>query len=234
MDKRKQLTAKVADQINQIPTTHPISVAVNGRIASGKTTFAMELAKTLESMGRPVLHVGVDGFHNPRAIRYRQGRSSARGYYEDAYDLAAVRRRLLDTLGESDAEPEGWLVQTASLDLETDKPLDPDPISLTRDTVLIVDGSFLLGPVLREAWDYSIFLDVSRDVATERGARRDAPKLGGLSAAKHLHESRYQPACDLYIQENRPEHFAQVIIANDDPSNPELKKIPKTHQPRGA
>lgn len=224
MDKRNRLIAKLADQINKMATDHPVRVAVNGRIASGKTTFAIELAKALERLGRPVLHVGVDGFHNPRAIRYRQGRSSARGYYEDAYDLVAVRRLLLDKLGESGATPESWLVQTASLDLETDQPLDPEQISVTRDTVLIVDGSFLLGSVLRESWDYSIFLDVTRDVATERGALRDAPKLGGLASAKDLHESRYQAACDLYIQENRPEHFAEVVIANDDLSNPELKK----------
>jgi uridine kinase len=221
------MIVKLADAIDNLLMDHPTRVAVNGRIASGKTTFAKELANTLESMGRPVLHVGVDGFHNPRAMRYRQGRSSARGYYEDAYDLAAVRRRLLDTLGKSDAKPERWLVQTASLDLETDQPLDPEPISVTRDTVLIVDGSFLLGPTLRDSWDYSIFLDVTRDVAAKRGARRDAPRLGGIAASRELHEIRYQAACDLYIQENRPEHFAQVVIGNDDLSNPELKAFPE-------
>lgn len=78
---------------------HPRRVAVDGITAAGKTTFADLLATAVSAAGMPVIRVSMDGFHNPRAVRYRQGRGSADGYYEDAYDLAAVRRVLLDPLG---------------------------------------------------------------------------------------------------------------------------------------
>ena len=224
MNARKRLISQLANEITDLPTIHPLRVAVNGRIASGKTTFATELSNAIALLGRPVLHVGVDGFHNPSATRYRQGRASAKGYYEDAYDLAAVRRLLLDPLGQvHEGEETRWKVQTASLDLDTDQAVTPLPTVVTRDTILIVDGSFLLAPILREAWDYTIFLDVGRDVAKERGARRDAARLGGLAIAEDLHEKRYQAACDLYIQENRPELIAKVVIANDVLSHPHFK-----------
>jgi uridine kinase len=41
-----------------------------------------ELVSAIAMRGRPAVHLDSDGFHNPRDIRYRQGRDSARGYYE--------------------------------------------------------------------------------------------------------------------------------------------------------
>ncbi|TRW99671.1 hypothetical protein FNJ84_03070 [Paracoccus sp. M683] len=226
MHSREKVISLLVQKITALQRPHPVRVAINGRIASGKTTFATELALAIEEHGRPVLHVGVDGFHNPSAVRHRKGRASARGYYEDAYDLAAVRRRLLQPLGlVNESDEASWQVQTGSLDLESDRPLNPEPISVTRDTILIVDGSFLLASVLRDAWDFTVFLDVSRNVATERGAQRDAPRLGSLAIARDLHEKRYQAACDLYFQEIRPDLMAQVVIANDDFLHPKFRDI---------
>jgi uridine kinase len=69
---------------------HPTRVAVDGVTASGKSTLARELAAAVESTGRPVIHLTMDGFHHPRERRWRQGRTSAAGYYEDAYDFEIV------------------------------------------------------------------------------------------------------------------------------------------------
>ena len=197
---REEALAAIADAIATLPNGRPQRVAVNGRIASGKTTLAAELAEALRAKGRPVRHVGVDGFHNPIAIRYQQGRASARGYYEDAYDLEAVARLLLQPLG---AEPNfgdgSWSIHTRSHDLHADEPINEPPESIVADTILIVDGSFLLVPKLRRRWDYVVFVEVDRTIATQRGALRDADRLGGIDAASKLHDERYQAACDLYI-----------------------------------
>ena len=63
---------------------HPTRVAIDGVDGSGKTTLADELVEPLRRAGRDVIRASVDGFHNPRAIRHRQGRDSADGYYLDA------------------------------------------------------------------------------------------------------------------------------------------------------
>jgi uridine kinase len=78
---------------------HPLRVAVDGITASGKTTLADELAAALTQRGIPVIRIRMDDFHHRRAHRYRQGKDSARGYYEDAYDFDALWQRVLTPLG---------------------------------------------------------------------------------------------------------------------------------------
>ncbi|WP_350334230.1 uridylate kinase [Coralliovum pocilloporae] len=198
-------------------------VAVNGRIASGKTTLAREVTDAIVANGRSVRHVGVDGFHNPRAIRYRQGRASARGYYEDAYDLDALATLLLKPLGyAARGQNTEWTIRTASFDLEADLPVHMPEEMLSADCIVIVDGSFLLRTELRGLWDYTIFLDVDREVAQERGAHRDADQLGGVKEARRLHDERYQAACDLYLQENKPREIADAIVQNAQIDRPTL------------
>src|SRR5690606_38959380 len=58
-----------------------------------------ELVERLHSAGRTAIHLDSDGFHHVRAVRYRQGRESARGYYDDAYDFASLADRVLLPLG---------------------------------------------------------------------------------------------------------------------------------------
>ena len=226
---RAEIIKTIAEAITGLPQKRPLRVAVNGRIASGKTTLASELTDAIRANGRSVLHVGVDGFHNPRAIRYRQGRASARGYYEDAYDLDALATLLLEPLSNAaKAQSQNWAIRTASFDLEADKAVDAPEEKVAADCIVIVDGSFLLRAKLRDLWDYAIFLDVDRKTATERGARRDAEQLGGVEDARRLHDERYQAACDLYVQENHPQEFADAIVQNAQFDTPTLKFRRKT------
>lgn len=84
---------------------------------SGKTTLARHLADALSSSARPVVVVESDGFHHVRERGYGRGRESARGYYEDAYDLESVRHLVLRPLG-----PGGSLRYAEHLhDLATDE-----------------------------------------------------------------------------------------------------------------
>lgn len=226
---RAKAIKTIADAITALPQDRPLRVAVNGRIASGKTSLASELTDAIRANGRPVLHVGVDGFHNPGAIRYRQGRASARGYYEDAYDLDALAKLVLEPLSDAaKGQSQVWVIRTASFDLEADKAVDAPEEKIATDCIVIVDGSFLLRAKLRDLWDYAIFLDVDREVATERGAHRDADQFGGVDEARRMHDERYQAACDLYFQENHPHEFAHAIVQNAKFDKPTLKFRHKT------
>ena len=79
----------------RVPASRRARVAVDGRAGAGKTVFADELAAVLTAAGRGVLRASVDGFHRPRAGRYRRGRDSAVGYWLDAYDYDRMVRTLL-------------------------------------------------------------------------------------------------------------------------------------------
>ncbi len=87
---RAAVIDRIARHLVQQQPGQRLRVGIDGVCGVGKTTFAGELAAAVEALGRPALHVDSDGFHHVRERRYRQGRESARGYYEDAYDLDSL------------------------------------------------------------------------------------------------------------------------------------------------
>lgn len=205
----------VGDRIGGLDLGHPVRVAVDGITAVGKTTFADALAAELERRGRSVIRISMDGFHHPKAVRYRQGRASADGYYEDAYDLDAVRRVLLEPLG-----PHGdRRYRTAVIDLATDTPIEGPTLTANPDDVLIVDGSFLQKSTLRDAWDLVVHLQASFAAAEERGVARDAELLGGTDTARQAFRQRYHAAQRRYLTECAPGQGADLRIDAEDPAS---------------
>lgn len=205
-------------RIEALDLGRPVRVAVDGITAAGKTTFADALAVALGRVGRSVIRVSMDGFHHPRAVRHRQGRASAVGYYEDAYDMAGLRRVLLDPLG-----PDGdRRYRRAVIDLAADTPVDDPAVEARPDDVLVVDGSFLQKPVLCGGWDLVVYLRATFAAAEERGARRDADTFGGVEAARRAFRERYHAAQRLYLAECDPEAGADVVIDVEDPVVPRL------------
>jgi uridine kinase len=218
---RARVVGRVVDHLLAQPVGHPVRVAVDGVTAAGKTTLADELAAAVAARGRPVVRLSMDGFHHPRAHRYRRGRDSAEGYYRDAYDFEALARLVLDPLG-----PGGdRRYRTAVLDLATDRPVEAAPVLAAPDAVLVVDGTFLQGAALAGRWDEVVFADTALAVARERGVRRDAEQFGGADAARRAFEQRYHAACRLYLDEVGPAGRAGVLVGNDDLDRPALRRI---------
>lgn len=209
---RRELLATLASFIAGKTIGRPLRVAVDGRTASGKTTFSNEIAALVERAGGPVIRTSIDGFHRPKAERYARGRHSPEGYYYDSRDLLAVRRLLLDPLG-----PDGdRRYRTASFDLANDCPLDQPAQTAAADAVLIVDGTFLQRPELIDGWDFVIFVLASQQRCEQRGIQRDAGALGGIEAASQLYATRYRPAFELYEKLCAPAATADVVFDNDD------------------
>ncbi|SRR6266446_3997313 len=209
----------LAARITSLETARPFRIAIDGRTAAGKTTLANELADLIESRGRQTIRTSIDGFHRPKAERYARGRLSAEGYYHDARDLPAIMTFLLAPLG-----PGGnCLYRTASFDLDNDRPIEQQPKLAPANSILIVDGTFLQRPELRDGWDLSVFVETSEEVSGRRGVHRDAARLGGLEAAHQLYAQRYRPAFALYERLCEPRPTADVILTNDDFDYPDLR-----------
>ena len=70
--------------------------------------MAEEVGEALRRRGRTVIRASIDGFHRPRAERYRQGEDSPKGYYEDyipgqqLYFVAAHPQQAADLVVEND------------------------------------------------------------------------------------------------------------------------------------
>ena len=96
---RLELIRDLVTRITGIATSHPLRVAIDGVDGAGKTSLAEELRDALTSGGRPVVRASIDGFHNPRSVRYARGRRSPEGYYRDSFDHTALVANLLEPLG---------------------------------------------------------------------------------------------------------------------------------------
>jgi uridine kinase len=215
---RPEIIALVTDRLVSPTPDHPLRVAVDGITAAGKTTLANELAESVAQRGRPALRLSMDGYHHRRAHRYRQGRDSADGYYEDAYDFPEFARLVLTPLGPGGSRAYRQRV----IDLPTDEPVDEPPILAPSDAILIVDGSFLQRPELRPHWDIVVFVHTGFDTAKNRGSTRDASAFGGIEAARAAFTNRYHAANHRYLSEVDPESAADIVIDNNNLDEPRL------------
>ncbi|MCR6688733.1 uridine kinase [Cellulomonas sp.] len=212
---RDQVLEVVAERVGALRGRgRPVRVGVDGADGAGKTTFADALGAHLADRDVPVVRSSVDGFHRPRAQRYRQGPASPRGFFEDSYDYAALRRELLDPLG-----PHGdRRYRTAVHDVRSDEPVD-EPVRIAPDdAVLVVDGIFLHRDELAGVWDLSVFLDVPFAVTYARMAVRDAcpPDPADPANRRYLEGQRlYLAACD-------PAARASLVVDNTDPAHPQV------------
>jgi len=191
------------------------TIAVDGVDGSGKTSFADELAPMIERHGRPVIRASVDGFHNPREIRYRRGKDDPEGFFRDSYDYDSLRRHLLDPFGRGAA----W-VDVARFDHRADR----EAVSTRKaepSAVLLLDGIFLHRDELRDHWDYSIFLAVPFAVSYARMAQRD----GSNPDPSAPENRRYYEGQIIYFQTCQPQKRATVIIDNSCLEAPRLVNV---------
>lgn len=207
----------LAESLIEMQDDHPLRVAIDGITASGKTTLGNELASAITDCGHPVIRIRMDDFHHRREHRYRQGKDSARGYYEDAYDFDALSQHVLEPLG-----PNGTLAfRRRIIDLASDAPIEEPAELAASGSILIADGSFMQRRH-RGKWDVVIFVDASFETALRRGIDRDAKQFGGRAEAIQRYARRYHAASHMYIDEVDPVHAADIIIDNDEPSRPRL------------
>lgn len=211
---RDSLITNLAKMVSDIQLDHPVRVGIDGVDTAGKTSFADELGASLAN----TIRVSGDDFHNPRAIRYRQGRESAPGYYEDSFNYSAMRENLLLPLG-----PGGDLkYKPGCFDVSTDKVVSIPWRSASPASILIFDGVFLLRPELQTNWDFSIFLHIDFDEVLRRAASRDLHLFASVGEIHRIYRRRYIPGQRIYLESQKPRRRATVVIDNTDCSNPFL------------
>jgi uridine kinase len=215
---RAALVERLVEVVDAVRCPHPVRVALDGPDAAGKTTLAEELALGLRGRGREVVRASIDGFHRPRAERYRRGEDSSEGYYEDSFDYAPLRRVLLDPLG-----PGGDRVyRLAIFDFRVDAARSVPAALASDNDVLIFDGVFLLRPELFDSWDLRMFVSASFDEILRRALERDAALFGSPAEVERRYRARYIPGQKLYFATVHPMERADLVIDNDDPARPVL------------
>jgi uridine kinase len=215
---RASFLEQLAALIAAVRLDHPTRVAIDGVDGAGKTMLADELVEPLRHAGREVIRASVDGFHNPRAVRYARGADSPEGYFLDSFDYAALRRELLEPLSADGGRP----FRTAWFDYRTDRAVESPPQAVRRDAVLLFDGVFLARRELEGCWDLTIWLEVPFEVTVERAIARDARNGGDSAVTRSKYERRYVPGQRLYFAQCRPRDRARIVVDNSVLERPKI------------
>jgi uridine kinase len=217
--KRAEMLAELAQLVLKVDRPHPVRVAIDGCSAAGKTTLADELAQVLRGdTEREVIRAGIDYFKRPVALRTTYPVDSPEGYYRETWDIEAIQERLLLPLG-----PGGDRRHTTGLmDLSARTALNIPVAIATNDAILLADGCFLQRPELNPHWDLRIYVDITFDEVLRRGTARDQAWMPSAAAAEHRYRTKYIPGEQLYVGEVRPREHAQIVINNQDPTEPTL------------
>jgi uridine kinase len=216
---RTTCVEELAAAIVAVQLHHPTRVAIDGVDGSGKTTLADELVAPLERARREVIRASIDGFHNPRAIRYARGSDSPEGYFLDSFDYPALRRELLEPMG-----PKGnHKFRTAVFDHRADRAVKTPLGVAAADTVLLFDGVFLQRPELEGLWDITVWVEAPFEITVERAVTRDTRNGGDAEVTRGKYERRYVPGQRLYMTQCQPKERAGMLFDNADLARPTVR-----------
>ncbi|GIG53982.1 uridine kinase [Demequina activiva] len=214
MTRREKVIGTVAEELPR-PEGAPVLIAIDGPDAAGKTTLRRELAAVLKAQGRDVVEASMDDFHHTEDVRYRQGRTSARGFWEDSFDHEAFIAKVLDPLSAGGDR----IVTLRHHDLDSDRILEDVPSCRVGDNVtLLADGLFMQHPGFRDRWDAVIWVEAPYSVRFGRMVARD-----GLEAdPEDPVQRRYFDGQLIYRSEVGPRERALVVVDNTDPARPRI------------
>ncbi len=201
-------------------------VAIDGPTGTGTRQFADDLAATVRTLGHEVFRASIEDFHTPRSLRERNGRFSPSALYEDGYDYSVLQRVLLDPFRATSGT--GFVL--AAFDANRDAPFQSRWTTASPDALLIIDGRFLNRKQLAGFWNYSVWLESSREAADAAVAERavgavqpgsDQAVIGDPLVEELCEEAQRDRGADaLYWAEAEPRGVATAIIDNNDPEHP--------------
>jgi uridine kinase len=220
MGKRVPMPQKVIKELASIilesKREYPLRVGIDGIDAAGKTFLANEIASYLVENGIPIIRASIDGFHNPRHIRYQRGSYSPEGYYYDSFNYELLKSFLLDPLA-----PEGnRKIRLKAFEFKTDTETIAEELAATDGHILIFDGVFLFRREIQHYWDLKIFVDIDFQTSIQRALDRDLYLLGDKEEILKRYQERYIPGQKLYFELEKPQAKADIIVINNDYTNP--------------
>lgn len=215
-DARSEVLILICRAVLSLPSDRPLLIGIDGKDASGKTTFANNLTEVLRSKtNREIIRISLDDFFNPRAVRSHQ-QDQARGCYDDTFNIEGIQKQLLEPLRSTNT-------YTAKIfDYKTDSPVEIVEHTASSDAIVIVDGVFLQRPEFRDYWDYTALLEVSDEIAIERGTVRDTERIGDTETARQKYINRYIASQKIYYDECRPRNRASLVVDNTDYDKPKI------------
>jgi len=209
----KEIVSKIIEKKSNIS---PLCVGIDGIDAAGKTFLANELTAFLTKDGYSILRASIDGFHNPRQIRHKRGSYSPEGYYFDSFNYELLENFLLKPLSAKGNR----VCRLKVFDFRKEKELHHGELRATNDHILIFEGVFLMRHEIEQYWDLKIFVDIDFKTSIKRALERDLYLFGSEEEILKRYQKRYIPGQKLYFELENPKDKADIIIDNNDFTEP--------------
>ncbi|MCM3742949.1 kinase [Sporosarcina luteola] len=182
----------------------PLIVGIDGLGGSGKTTLVKEIAQGLSCHSFQALSIHLDDHIVERKNRYQTG-------YEEWYEYYYLQWNV-DKLTSNLFEPLNSGYNNLSLDFydkSTDTALNKH-ISLTSESVVLIEGIFLQRQEWRRFYNLLIYIDCPRERRYERVLNRDL-YIGNYEERLNKYQRRYWVAEEHYMDIIKPIMNADVV-----------------------
>lgn len=204
--KKTQLTvakhttdSAVLDIVQRLVATLPdekrLTVAIEGRAASGKTTLSQALKRRLDEMGIVSLVVHTDDHLLPFALRTAERMAKVGGHF----DSERLKNEILLPFSE------GAPVTVRPYRCHSDSFSEEETFSLPEGAVLIVEGAYSMHPSLETVYDLTVFCEVDRSVQRDRILARNKERADAFF-------TEWIPREEEYFAAIRPDLSADLRI----------------------
>ncbi|MGE7675677.1 kinase [Lysinibacillus sp. NPDC094403] len=181
----------------------PFIVAIDGLGGAGKSTIAYELAKELQSICSVKL-IQMDNHIVERNKRYDTGHAEWYEYYYLQWDIEVIKNNILLPIHNNNLQLQ-LPFYNQSADTVNDR-----KVKLETNSILFIEGIFLLRQEWRTFYDYRLFIDIPRTFREERVLQRDV-YIGDFQARLSKYQRRYWPAEEYYLEKENPLAIADRI-----------------------
>lgn len=187
-----------------------VVVAVDGPGASGKSTLAEQVARSLPE----AVVVQVDDFYLPSD--QRDARSGEGG---PLFDLPRLKHQVLEPAARGD----GFRYQRYDWDHDAMSAW----VEVAPDVPVIVDGVYSLHRSFRFAYTFSVFCRCDRAIRLRRGVDRDGED------AEVMWRDVWMPAEDRYLELEAPDEYADLEVDSTPDGARSGQRFTVVRQPDG-
>ncbi|KOP82669.1 uridine kinase [Bacillus sp. FJAT-21945] len=189
----------------RISKQRPFIVAFDGLSGVGKTTLVHRIDRELRNNGCKVVIIHIDDHIVERNKRYDTGYEEWYEYYYLQWDVNLLSTDLFRKLHNNKND---LILPFYNHSEDT---LTLKKISIPNDSIILIEGIFLLRKEWRSFYDYTIFLDCPRDVRYERVLKRDS-YIGDYQERLNKYKRRYWPGEGYYLEGDNPIGLADLVI----------------------